>query len=570
MNKKILAIAFLAFALIGTKALALTYYNNSKGAVVLTQANTTHDVQPIGFSISLKSDPTKYFFVAGKIIPGFEQAFLPRIFLNNNYKITQAGGYNYKPFAIGDTNTPGSGWALFLDQPSIVLSQPPNKITVGTRVTKNNNCTELQCKFTCFIPNDRNSIILGDKGVFNYVPGFNNNVFTLTDTFSNLTIGKTYACYASCICANDVGLAWQHGDISTITIGAPVPTPPQYPFYSCDLNIYDCPTIGIFESAAQCQQKTGKVCYDQSQLSSCKLTCQKPSKPTFYACDLAIQDCPSVGQFENEQACKNAIGKDCYLLPSIGQCRDLCKIAPCGNGKIDLGEQCDYNETETDFKTRTGKDALAWADMKLRCDKNCQMTDLKNCDIAVFGGDYEEMEKVLTELNIKFDWYPMSVDISSVNLSKYDSVILDCYAENREGPMSAIKNYVANGGKLYISDFNLPMLIYFPEIQTMDFGNEEFIEPNFYKISIVDPEMKTFMGTNNTGLMFDTVAMYLYPKNAKTLLYAPEINKTIAVHFNHGQGSVVYSSFHMTAQDDDMAKKITYYYLYKVLATCKK
>ncbi len=570
MNKKILAIAFFAVALIGSKAFALTYYNNSKGAVILTQANTTHDVQPIGFSIFLKNDPTKYFFVASRIIPGFEQALLPRIFLNDNYKVTQSGGYNYKPSAIGDTNNPGSGWSLFLDEPTIVLSQPPNKITIGVRITKNTNCTELQCKFTCFVPNDRNSSILGDKGIFRYVPGFNNNIFTLTDTFSNLTAGKTYSCYASCVCG-DMGLEWQHGPISSINIGAPVPPPPpQYPFYYCDLNIYDCPTIGMFESAVQCQQKTGKVCYDQSQLTSCKLTCQKPPKPTFYSCNLAIQDCPPAGQFDNEVACKNATGKDCYSLNNIQQCKDLCKVAPCGNGKIDPGEQCDPNETETDFKNRTGKDSLAWADMKLRCDKNCQMTDLKNCDIAVFGGEWEEMEKVLTELNIKFDWYPMSVNIASVNLSKYDSVILDCYAEDRGGPVSAINNYVSNGGKLYISDFNLPILNNFPEVQLMDFGNDQFIEPNFYKISIVDPEMRTFMGTSSANLMFDTVAMYLYPQNAKTLLYAPEIDKTIAVHFNHGQGSVIYSSFHMTAQDDDMAKKITYYYLYKVLATCKK
>lgn len=524
MNKKLLAIAFFAIALIGSKALALTHYASPKGTVVLTQGNKTHDLQPVAFSVFLKNDPNKYFFVTTNVFPASDKAILPHVFLNNNYAITQSGGYNYRPTAIGDTNTPGSGWALFLDKASIVLSGPPNKITVSTQVTKNNNCTELQCKFTCFVPNERNSSILGDRGIFTYIPGFNNNVFTLSDTFSNLTVGKTYACYASCICANDVGLAWQHGEISYLTIGPPAPPPPPPP----------------------------------------------PPKYPFYYCNIAQQDCPPIGQFENETLCETATGKDCYPLANLQQCKDACKVAPCGNGKIDPGEQCDPNETEADFKTRTGKDSFAWADMKLRCDPaTCLLKDLKTCKIGVFGGHYEEMENILKKFGLNFDFYKHDNPIQNVNLSQYDAILLDCFAADPFGAQNAIEKYVKDGGKLYISDFNLPILEKFPEITPMDWTVDALIDPGTYKIDIVDPEMKAFMGTSNANLWFDTIAQYLYPKNAKTLLYSPDIQKTIAVSFNHGQGSVVYSSFHMTVQNDDIAQKMTYYYLYKVLSACK-
>lgn len=195
---------------------------------------------------------------------------------------------------------------------------------------------------------------------------------------------------------------------------------------------------------------------------------------------------------------------------------------------------------------------------------------------------WDDMGQLLKQLGDGYAYDEIrTMDIASnpKMLDNYDVLFLTCAPGNVE-ISEALTRYVARGGTLYASDFRFKeVAAAFPE-----FVNKNLIgrgTKQNLNAQVVDPSLKEALGTDSIHLRFDLgawrVAAFSGPR-VTTLLYGTYrkerfINDRIgapadaplAVKFDVGKGTVIFTSFHNEKQNSELETKLLQYLVFRLV-----
>lgn len=177
-------------------------------------------------------------------------------------------------------------------------------------------------------------------------------------------------------------------------------------------------------------------------------------------------------------------------------------------------------------------------------------------------GSYDSIEDVIQSLGYTAESVSHTGLTSSATLAQYKMLFLNCGAgvSTSATTVNALKAWVNGGGTLYASDWEMDVIrAMFPEhILAEGSGDEQIITA-----SITNPELQQFTGKATASIAYDLGAWKMMQSISTTptvLLrgtvtgYAAETfepatfqNQPLAISIGHGQGRVVYTTFHNEA-----------------------
>lgn len=198
--------------------------------------------------------------------------------------------------------------------------------------------------------------------------------------------------------------------------------------------------------------------------------------------------------------------------------------------------------------------------------------------VLVFQGDYDEAEALLEELGASYDMAflggSMQHDLLTdpTALAAYDLILLNCGMDeawqwdDTSAVGSHLRQWVRAGGSLYVSDWAFHAVeAAFPG--AVDFwGNDNDLDEAYggrdrsFLATVADPVMQQVLGTGSVGLDYDlpgwAVAEAVGPnthvlvEKPAPVVYqgAPYATVPLAMTFDAGQGTVVFTTFHHEAQ----------------------
>jgi len=204
--------------------------------------------------------------------------------------------------------------------------------------------------------------------------------------------------------------------------------------------------------------------------------------------------------------------------------------------------------------------------------------------IAVVGGKYDEIGAVLTTLGFEFDYYD-GVDqwegwnflLDPAAMDTYDIIFINCgvHPESDFGAHTAelttigqnIANYVEAGHYVYASDW----AYYFVESaypNQIDFRGDDMTNvdvligaPGVHAVAVTDEELRAYTGLSTAMINLDldlwAIAIGVadgvktYLKGDARLVDSSVLsNVPFLVDFNAGDGSVVYTSYHIHSNQE--------------------
>lgn len=207
--------------------------------------------------------------------------------------------------------------------------------------------------------------------------------------------------------------------------------------------------------------------------------------------------------------------------------------------------------------------------------------------LAVTPPEYDDMGKLLDTLGQGYRYTQISLEdlLHSDRLAEYDVVFLTCGGVPREWLArrvreserggagvyrpkpeivdmihESLRKFVGHGGTLYVSDLQFDLVkLAFPEF--VDRAGEGKGEVQTVQAEVVDPALRRLLGPT-IDLRFDMPAwrpaafrepdVTTYLRGTYRLRDAPEQTGPLLVTFPHGEGTVVFTSFHNEAQNKDM------------------
>jgi len=210
-------------------------------------------------------------------------------------------------------------------------------------------------------------------------------------------------------------------------------------------------------------------------------------------------------------------------------------------------------------------------------------------NLAVTPEGYDKMGHILTNLGYSYTEISLD-DLGSLStLSQYDVIFINCDSMYMlpETAASAIKSYVDAGGIVYASDWAYEPIndafdsaITFLEEDTTDYWDPRQGESGIVTADVVDPGLAAYLGSSTAEIYFDLgmwvvidsvpsgtrqylsghVDVYDYDTYEYASTYVP-----ITVAFDSGAGTVIYTSFHYDAQEDDLTQKLMQYLVFKAV-----
>lgn len=193
--------------------------------------------------------------------------------------------------------------------------------------------------------------------------------------------------------------------------------------------------------------------------------------------------------------------------------------------------------------------------------------------IAVIEGHYDHIEGILSQMGAEYTLYTHDNYASLISdpqkMAEYDVIFINCadmspfVMENRSLIQSNIKNYIAQGGSIYASDWAYIFIEYaFPE--KIDFYGDEATNlpaagaSGSFITDILDPTMQTILESNTSSIHYDLnywivmedvaddvdvmVSGDINIIDQNTLL--PLVDAPLVAQFEHGEGKVIYTTFH--------------------------
>jgi hypothetical protein len=184
--------------------------------------------------------------------------------------------------------------------------------------------------------------------------------------------------------------------------------------------------------------------------------------------------------------------------------------------------------------------------------------------MAVTGADMDDIGSVLT--NLGFTWSPYSNKILIGN-SKPDVIFVNCGSATND---PSLVGFVRDGGVVYVSDHactDVEMLLSSePTSVQFDFSGVEGI----YEAKVLDQNLITYLDSEHLNLHFDMSAWVrvVTPPARSNLLLEVE-GLPVLFTYNLGKGTVIFTSFHNSAQQSDIERKLIAYLALKPLLRSK-
>lgn len=162
--------------------------------------------------------------------------------------------------------------------------------------------------------------------------------------------------------------------------------------------------------------------------------------------------------------------------------------------------------------------------------------------IFVSSPNYDDMGAILDRLGVEHS------PVDPVDLSEQDRgvVMLNCsFSWDDEIDRGALADFVEQGNTLMASDLTSRAVSHFTsaEFGSGDWGDE-------VRGKVVDTELAELLGREQLTLDFDTAIKEptRLPDGAEPLLRAQDRDSVIAYKCSHGDGTVVYTTFHSHSQ----------------------
>jgi hypothetical protein len=211
-------------------------------------------------------------------------------------------------------------------------------------------------------------------------------------------------------------------------------------------------------------------------------------------------------------------------------------------------------------------------------------------NIAVLAGDYDTTQELLDTLGLSYDLIAQGgttqIDFlrNPARLESYDIVFLNCgmdeewIYEAKEAVAANLQSYVQGGHSLYASDWTFQAIeAAFPE--AVDFFGEDDFPSDAYSGddghllgTVLDPNMQAVLGTSSADIHYDLAGWVIavaadsstevLVSGSPTTIWQedPVANAPLAVRFEEGAGTVVFTTFHnepqITLDMDAMLREI--------------
>lgn len=258
--------------------------------------------------------------------------------------------------------------------------------------------------------------------------------------------------------------------------------------------------------------------------------------------------------------------------------------APAGTPKIDVGFSLD----EDDILTVTASDATTGTKAELVIEKfetkpyepaEDRGKSLESLRIGVSPTGCDDAGAILNRLRLPFTLVKNRAFRNQRVVSQYDVLFINCLCDLTQvaGPgmvcspranKKALNEFVTKGGVLYVSDFAYQNIteIFPGRIRfSKDFG-----QPQLVSVDVVDPEIQAFTGPKTT-VDFNTIYIPVASvTNDCTVYMIKDRKEPVLVSFPHGDGHVVYTAFHNTANISDKLAEVIKYVILRTISLATK
>jgi hypothetical protein len=206
-----------------------------------------------------------------------------------------------------------------------------------------------------------------------------------------------------------------------------------------------------------------------------------------------------------------------------------------------------------------------------------QNADVKPVRLAVTPAQFDDMGRLLTELGEGYPCTPITeADLGDLKkLTGFDVVFLTCASSRTYDlrAISALRRYVELGGTLYASDLRFDLVARaFPEKivrRPIPSGI-----PQSVRASVLDPGLRQLLGPgivldfNSPGwrpAAFDSGKTKVYIQGPYRSDRGPVLVAPLLVKFPCKKGTVIFTSFHNAAQNNDVQKRLLQYLVFTAI-----
>jgi hypothetical protein len=201
--------------------------------------------------------------------------------------------------------------------------------------------------------------------------------------------------------------------------------------------------------------------------------------------------------------------------------------------------------------------------------------------------EWDKMGELLDGLGkgYKYEYVNVNDLYNAKRFDDFDVLFLTCSSVGNDKAIADnIRQFVANGGTLYASDWRFIVVAYaFPDMVDKNAQGEG--KDQKLVADVVDPGLKDALGTDKLPLKFDldqwkTAAFS--GDRVKVLVKAPRYivqppkdapddappqykSTNLLVKFNFGKGAVIFTSFHNEAQNSEIEQKLLKYLVFSAV-----
>jgi hypothetical protein len=206
-------------------------------------------------------------------------------------------------------------------------------------------------------------------------------------------------------------------------------------------------------------------------------------------------------------------------------------------------------------------------------------------NVAVVTGDYDDVGAILDSLGIDYDMYDgtfygggqyANLLGNPSKMASYDIIFFNCGMDDSwsygYGPISLneirqnVRQFVQGGGSIYASDWAYFMIeAPFPNMVTFvgndnTYGNAQVGESGFYTVEVLDPALKSILGSSSATINYDLPAWVVPEKASDSEVL---VRGTVSYYENYvnlktrmvplllagdDNGRALFTSFHNEAQ----------------------
>jgi hypothetical protein len=217
--------------------------------------------------------------------------------------------------------------------------------------------------------------------------------------------------------------------------------------------------------------------------------------------------------------------------------------------------------------------------------------------LAVINGEYDQIQRVLDTIGLAYNLYDsfgspsaaMALLSDLEAMTQYDAILINCGRYERDfmhadvsytspsdpttrvvsfdyttAPYQNLRNFVAEGGKLYASDWAWPIAESL-DAEAIDFRGDDGNAMNvnvglgeFVSGEVINESLAAFLGSAEMTVSYSLNA-YAVADSATAPVYIDSAIGPLMVRVPYGAGALFYTTFHYHSQlSEDMAQVLRY------------